>query len=59
MLEDGDNEIVIGQVVYAFTSAGMAKGFEACLKKGTLAICREVWRPTGVYPPAILNIQVL
>ncbi len=59
MSDENDNEIVIGQVVYAFTSAGMAKGFEECLNTGTLATCKEDWQPTGIYPPAILKSDAL
>ncbi|MCA1325781.1 hypothetical protein [Herbaspirillum sp. alder98] len=59
MVEASDNEITVGQVVDAFASAGSAKGFEACLNTTTLAICRESWRPTEVYPPAILHTNLL
>ena len=54
-----ENEIVVSQVVYTFTSATMDKAFEACLNIGTLATCKESWRPTGVYPPAVLTDQLL
>ncbi len=59
MFEDNDNEVVIGQVVYAFASATMAKSFELCLGTGTLGTCKEAWPPLGIYPPPILDEDII
>lgn len=59
MSDENDNRIVVGQVVYAFTSVGMVKGFEECLSTGTLATCKEDWQPTGMYPPTVRDAKRL
>lgn len=59
MAEESDNEIMVGQVVYAFISSGMATGFEDCLNTRTLATCKEDWQPTGIYPLAVLDAMRL
>lgn len=57
MLEENSKEIIVGQVVYAFSSAANAKSFETCLNTCNLSVCKESWQPTGIYPPAILTTQ--
>lgn len=48
MVEESDNKIALGQVVYTFASPSMARTFEACLAPGALATCKERWWPTGI-----------
>lgn len=59
MDEASEKEIVVGQVVYSFATASLAKAFEACLGSATVGTCRESWQPQAVYPPAYLDCSIL
>lgn len=41
-----ENETMIDETVYAFSSATRAKAFEECLDGGELSSCKEAWQPT-------------
>jgi hypothetical protein len=52
MNETNENEAVIAQTIYVFATAGVARGFEACLNTGTLASCKLDYPPIAIYPPS-------
>src|SRR5450830_582788 len=39
MTEINENEAIIGQTIYVFATAGVARGLEACLNTGTAGVC--------------------
>jgi len=52
MTETNENEAIIGQTIYVFAAAGVARGFEVCLNTKTLASCKLDYPPIAIYPPS-------
>lgn len=57
MIEDGEKEVVIGQAIYVFASAGLARAFSDCLRTGTVNSCKLDYPPVAIYPPAIDHLK--
>jgi len=57
MTEINENEAIIGQTIYVFAAAGVARGFEACLNTKALARCKLDYPPIAIYPPAEISLD--
>jgi hypothetical protein len=52
MIEETENEVLIGEVIYVFASPCAARAFRSCVATGSVEACKRHFPPIGIYPPA-------